>query len=114
MAPVGEPVIAAPAVAPTEQAAPTPVPEPNQHVATVPKTVNGEICRGVVKWFDSYRGYGFIQGADGRDAFVHQTALAGFGALAEGQPVEYVAQRTRKGLQAVSVARPSASARGSR
>lgn len=93
------PVIAAPVLV-----VPSPVPEPDR-----PPTV-----RGVVKWFNVDRGYGFIQGADGRDAFVHVRALDGFQALAEGQPVEYTVTLTRKGLQAVSVARPKASARGSR
>jgi CspA family cold shock protein len=62
-------------------------------------------CRGTVKWFSEAKGYGFIRGDDGRDAFVHHSAIAtpGFRSLAQGQAVEYEVQHSAKGLQAVSV-----------
>ncbi len=47
---------------------------------------------GTVKWFNSAKGYGFIQPDDGSaDAFVHISALeqAGLSGLREGQKVEY-------------------------
>ena len=47
---------------------------------------------GTVKWFDTGRGYGFIEPEDGsKDAFVHISALerAGLMTLNEGQKVEY-------------------------
>ncbi|MEM7223383.1 MAG: cold-shock protein [Pseudomonadota bacterium] len=47
---------------------------------------------GTVKWFNSIKGYGFIQPADGsKDAFVHISAVerAGLSTLREGQKVEY-------------------------
>jgi CspA family cold shock protein len=107
---VEAPVVEAPAIASPVQVAPAPMAEPDLSAAPAPKEQEGELCRGVVKWFDTYRGYGFIQGTDGRDVFVHQSALNGFGALAEGQAVEYTVQWSHKGLQAVSVARPNAGA----
>ncbi len=47
---------------------------------------------GLVKWFNSVKGYGFIQPSDGsRDAFVHISAVerAGLTSLRDGQKVEY-------------------------
>ena len=47
---------------------------------------------GTVKWFNSVKGYGFIQPSDGsKDAFVHISAVerAGLSTLREGQKVEY-------------------------
>jgi CspA family cold shock protein len=31
--------------------------------------------KGTVKWYDYRKGYGFIQGEDGKEIFVHRTAL---------------------------------------
>jgi cold shock protein len=50
------------------------------------------MARGTVKWFNSQKGYGFIQPEDGgRDVFVHISAVerAGLPGLNEGQTVEY-------------------------
>jgi CspA family cold shock protein len=50
------------------------------------------MATGTVKWFNSVKGYGFIEPSDGsRDAFVHISAVerAGLGTLREGQKVEY-------------------------
>lgn len=50
------------------------------------------MATGSVKWFNSTKGYGFIQPSDGsRDAFVHISAVerAGLTSLREGQKVEY-------------------------
>jgi cold shock protein len=50
------------------------------------------MARGAVKWFNSQKGYGFIQPeGGGRDVFVHISAVekAGLPGLNEGQVVEY-------------------------
>ncbi|MBT5413871.1 MAG: cold-shock protein [Rhodospirillaceae bacterium] len=55
---------------------------------------------GTVKWFNSVKGYGFIQPDDGSpDAFVHISAVerAGISNLAEGQRVEYELQAGNNG-----------------
>ena len=47
---------------------------------------------GTVKWFDSQKGFGFIQPDDnGKDVFVHISAVerAGLGSLNEGQKISY-------------------------
>jgi CspA family cold shock protein len=51
------------------------------------------MATGTVKWFNSQKGYGFIQpqGGGGKDVFVHISAVekAGLSGLNEGQMVEY-------------------------
>jgi cold shock protein len=51
-----------------------------------------KMSRGTVKWFNSQKGYGFIQPqGGGKDVFVHISAVerAGLSGLNEGQVVEY-------------------------
>merc|ERR1712232_621043 len=53
---------------------------------------NEEIRTGTVKWFNTMKGFGFIQPSDGSgDVFVHQTVIQapGFRSLADGEEVEY-------------------------
>ncbi len=50
------------------------------------------MASGTVKWFNTTKGYGFIQPNDGsNDAFVHISAVerAGLSSLREGQTVEF-------------------------
>ena len=58
------------------------------------------MTNGTVKFFNSTKGFGFIQPDDGKkDAFVHVTALerAGISGLAEGQKVSYELETGRDG-----------------
>ena len=61
--------------------------------------------KGTVKWFNNQKGYGFISDAEGKDIFVHFSALNmdGFKTLEEGQEVEYEVTDGAKGPQAVNV-----------
>ena len=61
--------------------------------------------KGVVKWFDAPKGYGFIQREDGSDVFVHYSAIgtSGYRSLTEGSQVDFVVKRGPKGLQAEEV-----------
>ena len=55
---------------------------------------------GVVKFFNTERGYGFIKPDDsGRDVFVHITAVekAGLQSLSEGQKISYEVEPDKKG-----------------
>ena len=55
---------------------------------------------GTVKWFNSQKGFGFIQPADGsKDVFVHISAVerAGLGGLNEGQKVSYDIEQGQQG-----------------
>jgi CspA family cold shock protein len=60
---------------------------------------------GTVKWFNSGKGYGFIEREGGPDVFVHFTAIQadGFRTLEEGQRVEFSIEQGPKGLQAANV-----------
>lgn len=60
---------------------------------------------GTVKWFNSSKGYGFIQRESGDDVFVHYQSIVGDGykSLEEGQKVEFTVTQGQKGLQAAEV-----------
>ena len=47
--------------------------------------------KGKVKWFNAEKGYGFILSEEGKDVFVHFSAIEGEGykTLDEGQEVEF-------------------------
>ena len=58
------------------------------------------MATGTVKWFNTQKGYGFIQPEDGsKDVFVHISAVerAGMSSLREGQRLSYELERGREG-----------------
>ena len=61
--------------------------------------------RGTVKWFNSSKGFGFIEQESGPDVFAHFSAIQGdgFKTLAEGQKVEFSITEGQKGLQAENI-----------
>ena len=63
------------------------------------------MSEGTVKWFNTRKGYGFIAAADGKDVFVHYSAVKGDGykTLEEGQEVEFEVTQGPKGDQATNV-----------
>jgi cold shock protein len=66
-----------------------------------------QMATGTVKWFNSQKGYGFIQptGGGGRDVFVHISAVerAGLSSLNEGQHVEFEIEDNRGKSSAVNL-----------
>ena len=65
------------------------------------------MATGVVKWFNSEKGYGFISQDGGPDVFVHFSAIqeTGFRNLEENEKVEFDVSQGPKGLQAANVRR---------
>jgi cold shock protein len=63
------------------------------------------MAQGIVKWFNSEKGFGFIAQESGPDVFVHHSEIdaSGFRSLDEGQKVEFELGQGQKGPQATSV-----------
>jgi len=63
------------------------------------------MTNGKVKWFNSAKGFGFIERDNGPDVFVHYTAIdgSGFRTLQEGEAVEFEVKEGPKGLHAANV-----------
>ena len=62
------------------------------------------MVKGRVKWFSEQKGFGFIELKDGKDVFVHHTAIQGEGfTLREGDEVEFKISQGPKGPQATNV-----------
>ena len=64
-----------------------------------------EQVEGTVKWFNDDKGFGFIEQSEGKDVFVHYSAIAGDGrrSLVEGQKVMMDVTQSEKGPQAENV-----------
>ena len=71
------------------------------------KSDQSEALKGVVKWFNDAKGFGFIEHTSGRDVFVHFSVIEseGFKTLKDGEEVIYQIKEGPKGLHAAKVQR---------
>ena len=63
------------------------------------------MSEGKVKWFNESKGFGFIETDEGKDVFVHFSAIqgTGFKTLSEGQRVSFDIEKGQKGPAAANV-----------
>ncbi|MGD8700952.1 MAG: cold shock domain-containing protein [Desulfosarcina sp.] len=63
------------------------------------------MANGTVKWFNDKKGYGFINENEGRDIFVHFSAIdmPGFKTLSEGDAVMFEVEESDRGPEAKNV-----------
>jgi CspA family cold shock protein len=59
--------------------------------------------KGTVKWFNDRKGYGFIEGEDEKDIFVHRNSIEEGIHLDDGDQVEYEMEASDKGPHAINV-----------
>ena len=66
--------------------------------------------KGKVKWFNAEKGYGFIVSEEGKDVFVHFSAIVqeGYKSLNEGDDVTFDVEEGDKGQLAKNVVKDSA------
>ncbi|MBU2498588.1 MAG: cold-shock protein [Proteobacteria bacterium] len=65
------------------------------------------MAKGIVKWFDERKGFGFIEQENGSDLFVHFSAITGegFKTLRDGEEVVFDVEQGSKGPVATRVSR---------
>ena len=63
------------------------------------------MAKGIVKWFNDSKGFGFIEQENGKDLFVHHTSInsTGFKSLKEGDHVTFDVEEGQKGPAATNV-----------
>ena len=59
--------------------------------------------KGKIKWYNSRKGYGFIEGEDKKDIFVHRDSIPDGTILNEGDQVEYEIEDSDKGPKATNL-----------
>lgn len=69
------------------------------------KENQGAMLKGTVKWFNESKGFGFIEQEEGKDVFVHYSAISGTGfkTLNEGDKVQFEIVDGPKGPAAANV-----------
>ena len=59
--------------------------------------------KGTVKWYNARKGYGFIQGEDDKDIFVHRSAIPMGTFIKDGDTVEFEIEDSDRGPQAKNI-----------
>src|SRR6266480_4682654 len=83
------------------------MPDTTQQLEIVSEGAYVERLKGIVKWFNNAKGYGFIGRDDGADVFVHYSAITseGYKSLQENDKVEFEITQGQKGPQAANVSK---------
>ena len=68
---------------------------------TVPAKVI--MMKGTVKFFNPEKKFGFVTGEDGKDYFVHQSALAPGMSITQNDQIEFDTEQGEKGMRAINV-----------
>jgi CspA family cold shock protein len=58
---------------------------------------------GTIKWYNTRKGYGFIQSDDGKDIFLHRTSVPEGIFLKEGDKVEFNIEASDRGPKAIDI-----------
>ena len=59
--------------------------------------------KGNIKWYNARKGYGFITAEDGKEVFIHRTAIPAETSLNEGDEVQFEIENSERGPQAKNV-----------
>jgi CspA family cold shock protein len=59
--------------------------------------------KGTVKWYNAMKGFGFLTGDDGKETFVHRTAIPEGIDLSEGDHIEYQIEDSERGPRATNL-----------
>ena len=75
----------------------------------MPEKEGQVLAKGFVKWFDTKKGYGFIEQPGGEDVFVHYSGIVGegFKSLRAGEEVQFEVSQGPQGPQAAEVMKTS-------
>ncbi|MCF6249259.1 MAG: cold shock domain-containing protein [Desulfobacula sp.] len=65
------------------------------------------MTEGTIKWFNSKKGFGFIEQEAGDDVFVHYSSIdmSGFKTLSEGERVQFEVKENDRGPSAIKVSK---------
>ena len=60
--------------------------------------------KGIVKWYNTKKCYGFIESEDGKDVFIHKSAIPFWTIiLKKGDKIEFEIESSNRGLRAINV-----------
>ncbi len=58
---------------------------------------------GKIKWYNARKGFGFVESEEGKDIFIHRSAVPAGVFLNEGDQIEFETEETDKGVKAVNI-----------